>query len=108
MQEAKALLFPVNWQEPFGLVMAEGMSCGTPVIGFDRGSVREVIKNNKTGFVVKPKEGLRGLKRALKKIEQINTGDCREHIVENFSLGKMINEYEKAYKAIINKTKTGK
>ena len=50
---AKALLFPIRWEEPFGLVMIEAMACGTPVIAFKKGSVSEVVKHNKTGFVVK-------------------------------------------------------
>lgn len=102
MQRAKAFLMTVNWYEPFGLVMAEAMSCGTPVIGFDRGSVSELVLNGKTGFVVKPKEGIKGLKRALKNIEKIKPEDCRNHVEKNFSLEKMVENYEKAYKEILN------
>ena len=54
MQKAKAFLMTVNWYEPFGLVMAEAMACGTPVIGFDRGSVKELVKDGKNGFFVFP------------------------------------------------------
>ncbi len=103
MQKAKAVLFPINWEEPFGLVMVEAMSCGTPVIGFARGSVPEVIKHGKTGFVVKAKEGLTGLKKALKDIDKIHPEDCRKHIEKNFSLEKMVDNYEKAYKEIIKR-----
>lgn len=103
MQKAKAFLMTINWEEPFGLVMAEAQSCGTPVIGFDRGSTSELVINGKTGFVVKPKEGIEGLKRALKKIDRINPRDCREHIEKNFSVKKMIEEYEKIYYRILNK-----
>ena len=53
-KDAKALLLPVLWEEPFGLVMIEAMACGTPVIAFNRGSVPEVVKNGKTGFIVEP------------------------------------------------------
>jgi len=97
MQKAKAFLMTVNWQEPFGLVMAEAQSCGTPVIGFDRGSVPELVANGKTGFVIKPKQGIEGLKKALKNIDKINPKDCREHIEKNFSLEKMVENYEKTY-----------
>lgn len=103
MQKAKAFLMTVNWQEPFGLVMAEAQSCGTPVIGFDRGSVPELVYNGKTGFVVNPKEGIRGLKKALKNINKIKPEDCRGNIEKNFSLEKMVENYEKAYKEIIKK-----
>ena len=103
MQKAKAFLMTVNWYEPFGLVMAEAQSCGTPVIGFKRGSVPELVKNGKTGFVVSPKEGIKGLKNALKNIDKINPKDCRENVEKNFSLEKMVENYEKAYKEVLLK-----
>src|SRR3989339_806398 len=58
IQKAKVFLMTINWYEPFGLVMAESMSCGTPVIGFDRGAVKELVINGKTGFVVSPDKGI--------------------------------------------------
>lgn len=102
MQKARVFLMTVNWQEPFGLVMAEAMSCGTPVIGFDRGAVPELVIDGKTGFVVPYKKGVEGLKEALAKIDQINYRDCRKHVVKNFSVGKMVDEYEKIYLKILN------
>ena len=101
MQKAKVFLMTINWYEPFGLVMAEAMSCGTPVIGFDRGAVSELIVDGKTGFVVPPETGINGLKEALNKINQILPQDCRDHIVKNFSTGKMVDNYEKTYLEII-------
>jgi len=106
MQNARAFLMTINWYEPFGLVMAEAMSCGTPVIGFDRGSVSELVIDGKTGFVVKPEAGIKGLKKALGKIDYIKPKDCREHVENNFSLEKMVSNYENAYKEIIMSTKT--
>ncbi len=103
MQKAKAFLMTINWQEPFGLIMAEAQSCGTPVIGFDRGSVSELVNNGKTGFVVKPKQGIEGLKKALKKINEINSKDCRAHIEKNFSLEKMVDNYERTYLEVLKK-----
>lgn len=97
MQKARAFLMTVNWFEPFGLVMAEVMSCGTPVIGFDKGAVAELVVDGETGFVVRHEKGVEGLKDALVKIEKINPQDCREHVVRNFSVEKMIDEYEKVY-----------
>lgn len=101
MQKAKTFLMTVNWAEPFGLVMIEAQSCGTPVIGFDRGAVSELIVDGKTGFVVPPKEGINGLKRALKNIDKIKPEDCRKHIEKNFSLEKMVENYEKTYREIM-------
>lgn len=101
MQKAKVYLMPINWYEPFGLVMAEAMSCGTPVIGFDRGAVKELIVDGKTGFVVPPEKGIEGLKEALSKIDQIKPKDCREHIVKNFSTQTMVDNYEKTYLEIL-------
>lgn len=102
MQKAKVFLMPINWYEPFGLVMAEAMSCGTPVIGFNRGAVPELIVDGKTGFVVPPEDGINGLKEALSKIDQILPQDCRDHIVKNFSTKTMVDNYEKTYLEIIN------
>ncbi|MBI2641800.1 glycosyltransferase family 4 protein [Candidatus Roizmanbacteria bacterium] len=109
MQKARVFLMTVNWEEPFGLVMAEAMSCGTPVIGFNRGSVPELVVDGKTGFIVPPPSGtpesgvaaVEGLKDALSKINTIKSEDCRNHVLENFSLDTMVNEYEKLYKELI-------
>jgi len=103
MKGAKAFLMTVNWEEPFGLVMAEAQSCGTPVIGFDRGSVKELVVHGKTGFIVPPEEKMNGLVNALKKINSINPFECRKHIERNFSLEKMVDNYEKTYKEILKK-----
>lgn len=97
MQKAKAFLMTINWEEPFGLVMAEAMSCGTPVIGFRRGAVPEVVVDGKTGFVVDPQEGIDGLQSALEKIPLIDPKVCRKHVEEHFSLESMVENYEKAY-----------
>lgn len=103
MQGAKAFLMTINWEEPFGLVMIESMSCGTPVIAFDRGAVSEIVIDGLTGFVVDPKQGIDGLKNALKEISTINLVDCRSHIEKNFSLERMIKNYEDLYLEILNK-----
>ena len=103
MQKAKAFLMTINWEEPFGLVMVEAMSCGTPVIGFDRGAVSELVVDGKTGFIVPPAEGVEGLKKALQKISTIHPSDCRRHVENNFSVEKMVSSYEKIYQEVINK-----
>jgi len=100
LKNAKALLAPIQWREPFGLLLTETMACGTPVIVFDRGSAREIIKNGKTGFVVKDvKEAV----EAVKKIDQIDRKDCRKRVEEKFSTSKMVDGYEKVYYEILKK-----
>lgn len=103
MQHAKAFLMTVNQEEPFGLVMAEAGSCGTPVIGFDRGAVSEVIVDGVTGFVADPEEGVEGLKKAVEKLDTLKPSQCREHIVKNFSISSMVDNYEKLYNELIEK-----
>jgi glycosyltransferase involved in cell wall biosynthesis len=98
LKNAKAILFPTIWEEPFGLVMIEAMACGTPVIGFNKGSVSEVIKDGKTGFVVKDDKKMI---KAIKNIDKIDRPKCREHIEKNFTIEKMVDNYEKVYKKII-------
>ncbi len=97
-KNAAALLFPIKWEEPFGLVMIEAMACGTPVIAFNRGSVKEVIKNGETGFIV---NNLNEMVHAVKKINTIDRKACRRHVEDNFSLKKMVDKYEKVYEKIL-------
>jgi glycosyltransferase involved in cell wall biosynthesis len=99
---AKAVLFPSIWEEPFGLVMIESMACGTPVIGFNKGSVSEVIKNGKTGFVVKDDKEMI---EAIENIDKINRAECQNHIENNFTIEKMVDGYEKVYNKVINSYK---
>ncbi|MSU26062.1 MAG: glycosyltransferase family 4 protein [Candidatus Levybacteria bacterium] len=101
MQNAKALLMTVNQEEPFGLVMAESMSCGTPVIGFNKGAVIEVVKDGETGFVVDVEEGVDGLARALEKIPSILPSQCRKRVEDHFSVDVMVENYEKIYEELI-------
>ena len=95
---SKAFINTLDWEEPFGLVMIEAMACGTPVIAFDRGSVREVVKDGVTGFVVNTEEEMI---EAIKKIDQIKREDCRAHVEENFSIGKMTDNYLVEYEKLV-------
>jgi glycosyltransferase involved in cell wall biosynthesis len=98
--QALACLYPIKWEEPFGLVMAESMACGTPVIAFDRGSAKEVVKDGKTGFVVKDiKEAI----EAIKKISQIDRMNCRKRVENFFSYQRMVSDYEKVYQEILSR-----
>ncbi len=99
---AKALLYLIEWHEPFGLIMAESMACGTPVIAFNRGSVPEIVKDKKTGFIVKD---IDEAVEAVKKINQINRAECRKWVEKNFTIEKMVENYEKVYYKIISKAK---
>jgi len=89
-----ALLFPISWPEPFGLVMIEAMACGTPVIGFRRGSVPEVVKHDVTGFIVQTVEEAIG---AVNKISSIDRAQVRTTFERRFSVEVMAKNYEHAY-----------
>ncbi len=95
---AKALLFPIDRREPFGLVMIEAMACGTPVIAYRRGSVPEIIKDGETGFIVNDKEEMIA---ATKKIDTIKRKACRARVEKKFTLKQMVDTYEEIYKKLI-------
>ncbi|OGD64427.1 hypothetical protein A2215_03495 [Candidatus Berkelbacteria bacterium RIFOXYA2_FULL_43_10] len=101
-ENAKALLFPITWDEAFGLVVIEAMACGTPVIAFDRGAMRELIVDGKTGFVVKEGD-VQGMVDAVQKIDTIDRAECRAHVEKNFSAEKMVAGYEKVFKELVLK-----
>jgi glycosyltransferase involved in cell wall biosynthesis len=90
LRNAKALLFPILWEEPFGMVMTESMACGTPVIGFNRGSVPEVIDIGITGFVV---DTLDEMCHEIFEIEHINRKKCRETAQSKFDVPVIANQY---------------
>ena len=94
---AAGLLFPINWQEPFGLVMIEAMACGTPVIAYPRGSVPEVIKENVTGLMV---SGVEPAVKAVSQLGAIDRGKCREHFEKHFGAERMAREYIKIYERL--------
>ena len=99
-QNAKAFLFPILWEEPFGLVMIEAMACGTPVVAFANGAIPEVIVDGKTGFVIENNSEVE-MTEAIKKIDSIKRSDCRNHCMENFTVEKMVKDYEEALKKIV-------
>ncbi len=101
---AKAFINPIQWEEPFGLVMAEALSCGTPVVAFNRGAVSEIIDNGKAGFVVDPTSGVEGFVNALKQIDSIDRETCRTHAVTHFSKKRMADEYEVVYQKVLQIT----
>ncbi|MFH1536202.1 MAG: glycosyltransferase family 4 protein [Patescibacteria group bacterium] len=97
-QNAKAFLFPILWEEPFGLVMIEAMSCGTPVVAYNRGAISEVLINGLTGFVV---ENDSQMIEAVGKISSIDRMACRKRVEENFTVERMVNDYEKSLSKVI-------
>lgn len=119
--QSKLFLFPISWEEPFGLVLIESMSCGTPVIAYARGSVPEIIKDGKTGFLVNPSEtnirgnwiikntGIDGLCEAVEKIYSMPEKEyqkmrqnCRGLVEKSFSANRMVEEYLKVYKKLVS------
>lgn len=97
---AKAILVPLQWEEPFGLIMIEAMACGTPVIGFDKAAVPEIVKDGKTGFIV---EDFKEMAKAIRRVEEIDRTLCRTHVEKYFSVKKMVDGYEGVYeKAVRN------
>lgn len=115
-KNAKALLYPVSWEEPFGLVMIEAMACGTPVIGFARGAVSEVVRDEETGYLINHKPdsmranytikntGLKGIFEAIELIYslpeekyRLMRQQTRERVEKNFTLDVMVQKHEAVY-----------
>jgi glycosyltransferase involved in cell wall biosynthesis len=95
---ARALLMPILWEEPFGIVMAEAMACGTPVIGLARGAVPEVIEDGVTGFVT---SDLDGLVAAVGRLDAISRADCRARVERLFCDRAVVNAYEGVYREML-------
>jgi len=98
VKRAKCFLMPIEWEEPFGLVMIEAMACGTPVVAFNRGSVLEVIEHGRTGFIV---TSVDEMIKAVRNIGEINRLDCRNHVRENFSADRMVANHELVYQEML-------
>lgn len=97
-RHARATLFPIQWDEPFGLVLIESMACGTPVIAFNKGAVPEIIVDGKTGFVV---DSINAMIKAVGLIDSIDPAECRRHVEDHFSIINMANNYSELYHKII-------
>jgi glycosyltransferase involved in cell wall biosynthesis len=91
---AKALLFPIDWPEPFGLVMIEALACGTPVIARLRGSVPEVLNEGETGFIV---QDVDGAVRAVESLDRVDRRRCRQLFEERFTATRMARQYVGLY-----------
>jgi glycosyltransferase involved in cell wall biosynthesis len=95
---AAALLFPIDWPEPFGLVMIEAMACGTPVIAFKSGSVPEVLDDGITGFVV---SGEPEAVEAIRGLSELDRLHVRRHFEKRFTARRMAQEYLRHYEALV-------
>lgn len=93
-----ATLFPITWREPFGLVMIESMAVGTPVIAIALGAAPEIMQHGKTGFLC---HSVADCLAALAEVSQISRGDCRTHVIENFSVQRMTDGYEAVYRQVV-------
>ncbi|MBC7541523.1 MAG: glycosyltransferase family 4 protein [Candidatus Sericytochromatia bacterium] len=94
VKRAKAVLFPIQMDEPFGMVMIEALACGTPVVALRRGSVSEVLLDGETGFIA---ETAGGLRYGLTHLHEIDPHRCRADVAERFSIGRMADDYLAAY-----------
>lgn len=96
--QALALVFPIDWPEPFGLAMIESLACGTPVIARARGSVPELILDGQTGFIA---DTLDDMEAAVKALDRIDRAECRRDAVARFAVGPMVDHYEEIYGSLV-------
>jgi glycosyltransferase involved in cell wall biosynthesis len=95
---ARCVLFPIRWEEPFGMVMIEAMACGTPVVALRGGAVPEVIADGVTGFICDhPDE----LPAAIEKVGTLDPAACRRHVAAHFGVGPFGSGYERIYREVI-------
>lgn len=100
MARAHVVLVPIQWEEPFGLVMVEAAACGAPVVVYGRGAAPEVVRDGETGVVVPPGAGVAGLVTAVEAAADIDPATCRTHAEENFSSARMITGYLDLYERL--------
>jgi glycosyltransferase involved in cell wall biosynthesis len=104
LQNARATLFPIDWEEPFGLVMIESMACGTPVIATRRGAVPEVIEHGRSGVIV---DDYREMVDALDAADRLDPLECRAYVEERFSSERMVQDYVGAYETVLAEHERG-
>ena len=98
LSRARCLVFPVQWDEPFGLVMVEAMACGTPVVALRAGSVPEVVEDGVTGFVCDhPDE----LPDAIARVDELEPKACRQRVADHFDVPQMAEGYETVYREVL-------
>jgi glycosyltransferase involved in cell wall biosynthesis len=97
--KAKGFLFPSQWEEPFGLAVAESMAAGTPVLAYPRGSMPELVRHGETGYLVCTEDEM---VEAIYRIERLDRRRCREWVRKNFSIEQMVESYEALYRRIVS------
>ncbi len=95
---ARCLVFPIQWEEPFGMVMIEAMACGTPVVALRRGAVPEVVADGRTGFV---RDRFEQVAEAIDQTNRLRPEDCRDHVARNFDVSVMAQRYERLYLSLL-------
>jgi glycosyltransferase involved in cell wall biosynthesis len=98
ISEARALLFPITWNEPFGMAVIESLACGTPVIAMNRGAMPEIIEHGVTGFLANDEKEFADY---MQRIDEIDPEACRRSVEEKFSAEKMANMYIDRYREVI-------
>jgi glycosyltransferase involved in cell wall biosynthesis len=104
LAKARCLVFPIQWDEPFGIVMVEAMACGTPVVALDRGSVPEVVIEGVTGFM---RHDADELPEAIQRVDEIDPKDCRRRVIESFDVSDMVEGYETIYRRMLEQSGSG-
>jgi glycosyltransferase involved in cell wall biosynthesis len=90
LQNARVTLFPIDWEEPFGLVMIESMACGTPVVATRHGAVPEVIEHGRSGLIV---DHYREMPGAIEQADELDPLECRRYVEERFAPERMVQDY---------------
>ncbi len=98
LANARALIFPIDWSEPFGLVMIEAMACGTPVIAYGLGSVPEVVTDGVNGFIV---DDIDSAVKAVGRLDEIDRAQCRVTFEERFTVERMARDYLRVYDGLV-------
>jgi glycosyltransferase involved in cell wall biosynthesis len=101
--QARALLFPIHWPEPFGLVMIEALACGTPVIARRCGSVPELILHGQTGFTA---DTLEDMETAVRTLDRIDRAECRRDVETRFTVERMVDGYEAIYRSLAGQARS--
>jgi glycosyltransferase involved in cell wall biosynthesis len=99
LQNARATLFPIEWEEPFGLVMIESMACGTPVIATRHGAVPEVIEDGRSGIIV---DNYREMPAAIERADALDPLECRRYVEERFAPERMVEDYLRAFRLAVD------
>jgi len=101
LSRARAMVFPIQWPEPFGLVMVEAMACGTPVVACPAGAAVELVENGVTGFL---RDSIDDLVEAVGRVAECSPDDCRRRVEASFSATSMVEGYERLFASIVEGT----